>query len=50
MCYLERFLGMATLRDAKGFMGDETKWLVFLILDLGIVPDFATSRGEIQNL
>ena len=42
ICYLVRYLGMTMLRNARGFAIDETKWLVFVALGLGLVADFAT--------
>ena len=37
-----KVLGIAMLRNARGFVRDDTKWLVFVMLGLGLVADFST--------
>ena len=42
MCYPIKKLNMDMLRNATGFVKDNTQLLIFVVLGLGLVADFAT--------
>ena len=42
MCYPVRCLSMVMLQNVIFFVRDETKWIVYVMLDLRLVADFST--------